>query len=220
MEINIKGAPSFSYLEVHLGPGEAIMTESGAMSSMDAGLDLKAGLNGSIFMALVKKFLGGESLFINEFKNNTAESRKLHLTQGFPGDVILRQIHEGETLYLQPGAYICSEKGIKLGLEWAGINSFIGGEGLFRLKITGNGQVVFGGYGGLVEREVDGEVIVDTSHLVAYPKGFQIKTQLSGGLISSFTSGEGFVMRVRGKGKIILQTRSVSGLVKWVNRQI
>lgn len=220
MEINVKGAPSFSYLEVALAPGEAIMTESGAMSSMDAAIDLKAGLNGGIFMALIKKFLGGESLFINEFKNNTSETRKIHLTQGFPGDVILTTLAEGETYYLQPGAYICSDKGIKVGLEWAGIHSFIGGEGLFRLKITGHGQFVFGGYGGLVEREVDGEIIVDTSHLVSYPKGFQVKTQLSGGLISSFTSGEGFVMRVRGKGKIILQTRSVSGLVKWVNRQI
>lgn len=220
MEIILKGAPAFSYLEVKLQPGEAIVTESGAMSSMDAAIDLKAGLNGGLIMALLKKFLGGESLFINEFKNNTSEIRTIHLTQGFPGDAIVRHISEGETLYLQPGAYICSEKGIKLGLEWAGINSFIGGEGLFRLKITGSGTVVFGGYGGLVEKEIDGELIVDTSHLVAYPKGFQIKTQLSGGLISSFTSGEGFVMRVRGKGKIILQTRSVSGLVKWVNRQI
>jgi uncharacterized protein (AIM24 family) len=56
--------------------------------------------------------------------------------------------------------------------------------------------------------------------LVSYPKGITIKTQLSGNLISSFTSGEGFVMRIKGHGKIIIQTRSFSGLAKWVNRNI
>ena len=96
----------------------------------------------------------------------------------------------------------------------------IGGEGLFRLKITGSGKVVYGAYGGLIDREVDGELIVDTSHLVSYPKGFTIKTQLSGGIISSFTSGEGFVMRIKGKGKVVLQTRSIGGLAKWVNRNL
>jgi uncharacterized protein (AIM24 family) len=55
---------------------------------------------------------------------------------------------------------------------------------------------------------------------VAYPPGFSIKTQLSGNLISSFTSGEGIVMRLKGKGKIIIQTRSIGGLTKWINRNL
>jgi uncharacterized protein (AIM24 family) len=71
-----------------------------------------------------------------------------------------------------------------------------------------------------MEKEVNGELIVDTDHLVAYPQGFSIKTQLSGNIISSITSGEGFVMRIKGQGKIIIQTRSFSGLAKWVNRNI
>jgi uncharacterized protein (AIM24 family) len=43
---------------------------------------------------------------------------------------------------------------------------------------------------------------------------------LSGNIISSITSGEGFVMRIKGQGKVIIQTRSFSGLAKWVNRNI
>jgi uncharacterized protein (AIM24 family) len=79
---------------------------------------------------------------------------------------------------------------------------------------------MIGAYGGLVEKEINGELIVDTDHLVAYPKGFKIKTQLSGNIISSITSGEGFVMRITGQGKVILQTRSFSGLAKWINRNL
>ncbi len=220
MEIEIEGAPAFGFIKILLNPGEKIIAESGAMSGMDAALDMKAGFNGGFLRGLVKKFLGGESLFINEFTNNTSQALRLTLTQPFPGDIRTGELGNGEKIYLQPGAYICSEPGISLGIKWAGFHSWFGGEGLFRIQLSGTGRYAFGAYGGMLEKEIDGELIVDTNHLVAYPPGMQIKTQLSGGLISSFTSGEGFVMRIKGKGKVILQTRSAAGLVKWVNRSL
>jgi uncharacterized protein (TIGR00266 family) len=219
MEINVQGTPAFGFLHVDLLPGEMLVTESDAMASMSAKMDLKAKLNGGLFKGLLRKFLGGESLFINEFSNNTNETLRLTVTQPFPGDIKVLDLNN-ETMYIQPGAYICSEPGVKLGMKWAGIHSWIGGEGLFRLVLSGKGRVAIGAYGGLLEKEVKGELIVDTDHLVAYPPGFTIKTQLSGNLISSFTSGEGLVMRIKGNGKIIIQTRSFGGLTKWVNRQI
>lgn len=220
MELTIQGAPAFGFLHIDLGPGERLITESDAMASMHAEIDMKPRFNGGLFRGLLRKFLGGESLFINEFSNQTQSPLRLTVTQPMPGDVRIMDIREGEKLYLQPGAFICCEPGVKIGLEWAGIHSWIGGEGLFRLEASGSGRLVIGAYGGMVEKEVNGELIVDTDHLVAYPQGMKIKTQLSGNLISSFTSGEGFVMRVKGQGKIIVQTRSFSGLAKWVNRNI
>lgn len=219
MEINVQGTPAFGFLHVDLLPGEMLVTESDAMASMSAKMDLKAKLNGGLIKGLLRKFLGGESLFINEFSNNTNETLRLTVTQPFPGDIKVLDLNN-ETMYIQPGAYICSEPGVNLGMKWAGIHSWIGGEGLFRLVLSGKGRVAIGAYGGLLEKEVKGELIVDTDHLVAYPPGFTIKTQLSGNLISSFTSGEGLVMRIKGNGKIIIQTRSFGGLTKWVNRQI
>jgi len=220
MNIEINGAPGFGFLHVDLEPGEKLMAESDAMASMNAELDMKAKLNGGLFKGLLKKFLGGESLFINEFANNTQSRLRVTITQPFPGDIRLIELKNGDKLYLQPGAYICSEPGVQLGLKWAGIHSWLGGEGLFRLEISGSGKIAIGAYGGLIDKEVDGELIVDTDHLVAYPPGFSIKTQLSGNLISSFTSGEGIVMRLKGKGKIIIQTRSIGGLTKWINRNL
>ncbi len=220
MQLTIEGVPSFGYVHVDLQPGEKFIAESDAMASMDANLDMNAKFNGGLVKGFARKFLGGESLFINEFVNNSSMPQRLTLTQPFPGDIRMYELKEGEVLYLQPGAYICSEPSVKIKLKWAGINSWIGGEGLFRLVATGSGKFVFGAYGGLIEKEIDGEIIVDTDHLVAYPEGMKIKTQLSGSLISSFTSGEGFVMRIKGKGKIIIQTRSFRGLSGWVNRNL
>ena len=220
MEIKIEGVPAFGYMHIDLAPGESFIAESDAMASMSAELEMKAKFNGGFFKGIGKKVFGGESLFVNEFSNPTQNTLRLTLTQGFPGDVMLMELQEGEKFYLQPGAYICSEPSVNLGMKWAGFHSWFGGEGLFRLAMTGHGKFIYGAFGGLLEKEIDGELIIDTDHLVAYPEGFEIKTQLAGSLISSFTSGEGFVMRVKGKGKVVIQTRSVSGLASWLNRNL
>jgi len=103
-------------------------------------------------------------------------------------------------------------------VKWAGFASLIAKEGLFKLIISGNGTVVYGSYGAMVEKVIEGEYIVDSSHLVAYEPHMKLKIQLAGGLISSITSGEGLVTRVVGSGKIILQSRSMTGLAGWINR--
>ena len=147
----------------------------------------------------------------------TGARRRLTLVQSTPGDMDVVELNN-ETIYFQPGAYLCSTPGVKLSLKYAGIASFIGGEGLFKLKLGGTGRVWYGAYGALLEREVDGELIVDSSHLVAYRDGIRLKVQLSGGIFSSFFSGEGLVTRLEGKGRIVIQSRSLTGLAKWINR--
>lgn len=219
MNIKIEGKPVFAHVVVELEPGETIVAESDAMSSMSAALDMTAKLNGGFLGGLAKKFLGKESLFVNYFTNPTNQRLSLHLTQPTPGDMEIRELN-GESYCLQQGAYIASEPGVKLGLRWAGFGSFIGGEGLFKLVVSGRGKVVFGAYGGIIEKEINGEYIVDSGHLVAYGPEMKLKPQLAGGIFSSLFGGEGFVTRVEGKGKIYLQTRNIEGLASWVNRHL
>ena len=219
MQCTIEGAPAFAYINVDLEPGETVIAESNAMSSMAADLDMVAKFNGGFFGGLAKAFLGGESLFVNHFTNNTTGTRRVSLVQGTPGNT--RQIDlNGNMFCLQPGAYIASTPDVKLGVKWAGFKSWFAKEGLFKLTVGGQGSVWYGAYGGLLEKEVDGEYIVDTSHLVGYEPQMQLKIQLAGGLFSSLAGGEGFVTRIEGKGKIIIQTRSLSGLADWVNPRL
>ena len=148
------------------------------MTSMASDLDMKASFNGGFFSGLAKKFLGGESLFVNTYTNNTSEPKRVTLVQATPGDIIEIDL-EDQNYCLQPGAYIASTPGLKLGVKWAGFASWIGKEGLFKLQVKGTGKLLYGAYGGLLEREVDGEFIVDTSHLVAYEPQLKLKTQLA-----------------------------------------
>jgi len=106
------------------------------------------------------------------------------------------------------------------GMRWAGLVSGIAREGFFKLTVSGTGTLWYGAYGEMLERQVEGEYIVDTSHLVAYEPQMKLKLQLAGGIFSSLFGGEGFVTRVEGKGKIVIQTRSLSGLANWLNPRI
>ncbi len=219
MQATIEGAPCFAHIHVDLDPGETVIAESDAMSSMSATLGMEAKLNGNLFSALIKRFLGGESLFVNHFINRTGEAQRVTLVQSTPGNIVQADL-AGNSLCLQPGAYVASTPGIHLGVRWAGFVSWFAGEGLFQQVVSGHGTLWYGAYGGLLEREVDGEFIVDSSHLVAYEPQLQLKLQLAGGLFSSFFGGEGFVTRLVGKGRIIIQTRSLSGLAGWINPKL
>ena len=67
-------------------------------------------------------------------------------------------------------------------------------------------KVWLGGYGGIIERDIGEEYIVDTGHLIAYDPSVDLKVALSGGIFSSLFSGEGFVSKMQGPGKIYMQT--------------
>ncbi len=219
MQIEIPGKPAFARIVAKLDPGEAIIGEADAMACMSAALDMTAKFNGGFFSGLFKKFLGSESLFVNEFKNNTDKTLEVHLVQATPGDIVEHDLAEGD-ICLQPGAFIACTPDVKLSVRWAGFRSWIGGEGLFKLKASGKGKVFYGAYGCILKRELDGETIVDSSHLVSYDPSIRLRVQLAGGLFSSFFGGEGLVTRLEGKGKYTIQSRSMSGLAKWLRPRI
>lgn len=216
MQCDIKYRPAFAAIFVTLNPGDTITAEAGAMVSMDSQLTMKTELSGGLFPALMRKFLGGESLFVNVFTNQTRQNLNLVLTQSNLGDIEAINL-QGKAIYFQPGAYIANTPGIKMGVRWAGFKSAFAGEGWFKLRLSGRGQVFFGGYGGITPKTVQGEFIVDNSHLLAYEPGIKMGIGLSGGLLGSLTSGEGFVNRLSGQGKIYLQSRSMSGLVGFLS---
>lgn len=216
MKYEIRYRPAFSAIFITLDPQEQIAAEAGAMVSMDAELSMTTELSGGFFSALVRKFLGGETLFINVFKNLSSRPLNLVLSQAMIGDIAVVDL-TGKTICFQPGAYIAHTSGTRMGVRWAGFASLIAGEGLFRLELSGQGHVFFGGYGGLTEKTIRQEFIVDTSHLVAYEAGIKMKPALSGNLFSSLTSGEGLVNKLTGNGKIYLQSRSVRSLIGFLS---
>ncbi|HEY9848119.1 MAG TPA: TIGR00266 family protein [Leptolyngbyaceae cyanobacterium] len=216
MKYEIRYKPAFAAIFITLSPGESITAEAGAMTSMDAKFSMKTEFSGGFISGLIKKFFGGETLFVNVFTNQSQQPLNLVLTQSTIGDIGCIDLRGGQEICFQPGAYIAHSPGVKMGVQWAGFKSWISGEGLFKLKLKGNGQVFFGAYGGITKKRISGEFIVDTSHLVAYDSSIKMNIGLAGGLIGSVTSGEGLVNKLSGNGEIYLQSRSIQGLVKYL----
>ena len=217
MEVITRDRPAFANVQVKMQAGDKIIAESDAMASMSTSIVMNTRWNGGFVGAVLRKLFGGETLFVNEFV--ASEDSELIITQPFPGDIEGMDLN-GTSLFLQPGAYLASEPGVKMGVSWAGFASWIGGEGLFRLKVSGTGKVWFGAYGGIFVKEITGPYVVDTGHLVAYEPTIQMKVGMAGGLFSSFFSKEGLVSRVSGPGRIYLQSRSIDGLATWTNRHL
>ena len=217
MDYEIRNRPSFANIRLNLSAGESIVAEADAMASMSGTITMSTRWSGGVMQGIAKRLFGGESMFVNEF--TTESEGQLILTQPFPGDIECIEL-KGNTMFLQPGAFIACDPGVTLGLGWAGFRMLIGREGLFRLKVSGEGRVWFGAYGGIFQKEIEDEYVVDTGHLVAYEPSIGVKVGMAGGLFSSFFSGEGLVTRVSGPGRIYMQSRSFDGLAAWTNSHL
>lgn len=218
MQFQKIGAPTFSHLRCFLQPNESLIAEAGSMSQMDPRLRMKTTFNGgSFFIAAFRKLFGGEALFINQYFNQTADDLELQITIECPGDIICVEV-ENNHLAIQPGAFLASTSGVRWKLKWAGFSSFFAREGLFKMIPEGHGKLFLSSFGAIEERYVDGIYIIDSGHLVAWEQSLNFQLKMSSNVFSSITSGEGFVTRLEGSGKIYLQTRQVPALGSWLNR--
>ncbi len=219
MESKVEGAPAFAYVTLTLQPGETVLLEPDAMTSMGASIALSPKLNGGFFGGLMRKFLAKESIVINHYQNNGPNAETLVFTQPTPGEIKHLECKDS-AIELQPGGFIGATEGIKLKLKWAGFISWFAGMGLFRLQCFGTGSLWFGAYGGIVYKSVKEPLIIDNDHLVAVEPGVTLKPKLAGGIFSSMFGGEGIVIEAQGEGRVAIQTRSLPALASWTNSKI
>lgn len=213
MNTQLEGNPDYGEVAVTLGPGEAFWAESGAMSRMSSDLELKGRLIGGFFKALIRKLVGGESLFIAEY--TAFKEGQLYVAPTYPGTVLHRKLR-GESFFLTAGSFLGCTPGLTLRTRFGGLKAFFSGEGAFFIECAGEGDVFFNSFGGVIEKELDGNLTVDTGHLVAWEPTLEYSIGGMGSLKSTLFSGEGLVMKFNGRGKLYLQTRTPPSLVKWV----
>ncbi len=215
MEYSIEGNPEFGHLTVGLRTGERFLAEGGAMAWMSSGTRLRTRLLGGFLPALVRKLVGGESLFVGEYSHPTGG--EVTFSPGVPGTISHRSLL-GNSLILTGGSFMACSPGIRLKMRFGGIRSMFSGEGMFMIECSGEGDLFFNTYGAVIEREVYGELTVDTGHVVAWEPTLRYGIRGMGGLKSTLLSGEGLAMRFTGSGKIYLQTRTMSSLASWLTQ--
>lgn len=205
--------PSFSLVEVELEDGEAIKAEPGAMVHMSPNIEVET-KTGGVFKALKRSMLGGESIFVNTFRARGGKG-SIGLAPPYMGDIEALELKG--TLYAQSGAFLASSENIDIDTKFGGAKTFFSREGIFLLKLSGEGTVFISSFGGIYKKELRNErFIIDTGHLVAFTEGLDFKIKRVGGLKSTLLSGEGLVAEFHGTGTLYIQTRSIDSFVGWL----
>ena len=207
--------PVFANLHVTLRPKESLTATPGTMVSMDAGIVMKTIISGDIAWAVLRRILGNHPLWINLFHNPTDEPLSIVLCPAFPGDIIRLDLSQS-SLCLQPGVHIAHTSQIKMGIHWIGFSSWFAGQGLFGLKLSGRGLIFIAAHGGINQHQTYKKFAVEQGSLLAYSAKIRLKVNFPKGIIGSRVAGYGFVTQMKGGGIIYLQSRSRSGLGRYI----
>jgi uncharacterized protein (TIGR00266 family) len=219
MNIEIGYRPAQTLARVMLDAGESIVAESGAMVGMSTNVQMQTQAGG--VMSGLKRMFGGESFFRNTFTAQNGPGELL-LAQALCGDMVLLDMTPNG-YFVQSSSYIAGTTNIDIETKVGGFKSFFGGEGVFVLKATAAspGQLLVGAFGGIEELVCDGNLVIDTGHLVAWDATLDYQVGKSaGGWIASFLSGEGLVCHFRGQGRIWIQSRNPSEYGGYVGRRL
>ena len=215
MKYDILYRPVYSLLQVEMGAGESISAESGAMVTMTPNINIQTSAKGGLLSSLKRSMLGGESFFQNTF---TCKDGKGVIAFGpsYMGDIEHIPL-TGEWL-VQGGSYLCSTPGLSIDTKFQGFKGLVSGESLFFLRIFGQGDLFISSFGAIhpIDLQQGEEVRVDTGNLVAFQQGVSYTVERVGGLKSTFLSGEGLVLRLKGPGKAYIQTRSPQSFAGWL----
>jgi uncharacterized protein (TIGR00266 family) len=223
MNFDVRYRPAHSLAIVHLEAQDTLRAEATAMVSMSTNVaveTLARGRGSGVLKSLKRSVLGGESFFTNTFRA-TQGVGEVTLAPRLCGDMVVHELGGDEDLFIQGTSYVASDDRIDLDAKFQGLRGLISGEGMFFLKASGVGPVLINAFGAIDTVDFDGELIVDTGHLVALTSGIQYEiTKASPGWIASYLSGEGLVLRVRGAGTLYLQTRNPSEYGSAVGRML
>src|SRR4029453_10998590 len=175
-------------------------------------------------LGAIKSAVGGESVFRTTF---TAETGPGEITFA-PSDLgdLLAVDMTGGKFFVQPGSYLAGDPRLNINVQGS-LRGMLSGEGLFLLTVQGSGLLLLSSFGAIHAKDlgVGEEYIVDTGHIVAFEeRGVYRREKATGksqgvggflkGMVKSAMSGEGFVCRYRGPGRLYLQTRQLPGFAQ------
>lgn len=219
MQVQIDSAPAFAFAEITLPAGGAARVEAGAMATTRGDIEISTSTQGG-FMRGLRRSLGGESFFVNDFTTKTGGT--VGVAPVLPGDMALVPVSAQE-LFVASGGWIGSDTSIDVDAKWGGAKGFFSGAGLVLLRCSGAGDLLLAAYGAIRALTLDaGErMTVDTGHIVAFDQSVTYNVRKAGGSWkTTLLGGEGLVCDFVGPGRLWLQTRSSNDLIGWLDAHL
>ena len=229
MQSLVKYDPSFSLLQVNLGPSEVLVAEAGTMVARSSNVQMDVRMNASaregffgklkaVFIALIRKAVGGDSFFVNHF--SSPQGGWVWLAPPMSGAIVEIPL-QGRSMLFSAGSYLASAGDVDLKIRFGGLRSLLAKEGAFFVEATGSGTVWVTSYGGVDEIQCNGSYVLDNGHLVGFDSSLNFNIRPAGGGLTGFmASGEGLVCEFQGQGRILMQSRNLGSLVDWLTRML
>ena len=203
---------SYRSVVVELASGERFISESGAMfmASDNVEIDVTTRNRGSGgLLGGVRRMMAGDSFFMSTYHTRDGGRGEVGLAPTLAGDVAVIECAGMGGWLCAGGSYLGSSDGLSVDTQFQGFRGMFSGESLFFLDVQGRGDLIVNAFGKMTEVEVDGTLIVDTGHLVAFEDSLEYTIQKAGGSwLQSMLSSEGAAMRFSGSGKVYLQSHN------------
>ncbi len=213
---------AFTMLKVRLKAGEIIKAESDAMVAMANTIDVEGKMEGGILGGL-GRMLTREKFFFQTLAARRGPGEVL-LAHAIPGDIKAIKMDGSRSYVLQKDGFFAGSDSLNISTKMQNLTKgLFSGEGFFVIKASGQGTLFVSSYGAIhpIDVPANSEVIIDNSHLVAWPDEMNYTIEkAASGWISSFTSGEGLVCRFKGPGQVLIQTRNPGGFGSWIRQFI
>lgn len=128
------------------------------------------------------------------------------------------EIKPDQGYVIQKSAYIASTENVDLDVKWEGFTKGLFGQGLFMIKVTGEGTLFINTFGA-IDKHILAEsqtMIVDNFHLVAFSGTCSYRVIKFGGLKETLLGGEGLVTEIKGPGDVYIQAKNLNEFVEWL----
>jgi uncharacterized protein (TIGR00266 family) len=227
-EFNIVG-DNEPMLLVSMNQGESIFCESDSMVMIEQNLAIDGKLRGGLFQSFMRKFTTGESLFQQQIKAVKGGGDCL-LSPNIDGSLQILDVGPQQYV-LSDGVFLAATEQVEI---TAKVQTNIGGAlfggtgGFVIMQTNGHGKLCVSGSGSLFIIDItpeQGEVTIDNGHVVCWDQALDysigMPSSKSGGflgnVVNSVTSGEMLVLKFRGSGKVVLNSRNRGNYLKWLS---
>lgn len=209
MDYKILGG-SMQVLDISLGPGEKIYSDSGKLVSKSENVVMTPRLVGGIMGALMRKATGATGM-LTEFKAEE-DAGDVSVAGVMPGKIKVIELGEGESFVAEHYAFLAAEDSVNFTMQTVGLGAaFFGGAGLILQKLQGPGRVFIHVVGDIIEYELDGtrSLEVDPGHLAGFDSTLNYSVRFVDNIKTAMFGGVGlFLAKFTGKGHVILHSVS------------
>ena len=197
MKFEITQSPN-SYLILELNKYEKIIIEKGCLIFSDGEYGFKNKIEVKSYKNIMSKILGGKSLTYNVYTAN--EEMKMAFSAKDTAEIFSLEIVEQHPILFYASQHFARTENIEIKL--GGLSQE------FLVKAEGSGTLFLKVYGKLIEKLIDSNkpIYVDEDALIAFEEGVEYDW-ITGGIKKLITSGEGGLFKLKGKGKVWIQSR-------------